>query len=140
MALDGAAIDINTAPYGALILRTCLAAMFIAHALLKWWVFTIPVEAEFFRSLKLPGWLVPVMIAAELIGAGCLILGVVVRWVALLLMPLMLGAIATVHRKNGWLFTNRGGGWEYPAFWAAALFVQFLLGDGAWTLVRSPAL
>src|SRR5260221_10405895 len=23
-----------------------------------------------------------------------------------------------------------GGGWEFPAFWAAALLVQFMLGDG----------
>ena len=37
----------------------------------------------------------------------------------------------TVHGKNGWEFTNKGGGWEYPAFWAAALLVLFLLGDGA---------
>lgn len=135
-----ALIDIDTAPYGALLLRLCLAAMFIAHALLKWRVYTIPVEAEFFRSLKLPGWLAPVTVAIELSGASCLLLGIVARFAALLLMPLMLGTIVTVHGKNGWLFTNKNGGWEYPAFWAAALFVQFLLGDGALTLIRSPAL
>lgn len=133
-------VDIDTAPYGALLLRWCLAAMFMAHAMLKWRVFTIPVEAAFFKSLKLPGWLAPVTVAAELSGAGCLLLGIAVRWVALLLLPLILGTIVTVHGKNGWLFTNKDGGWEYPAFWAAALLVQFLLGDGAWTLIRSPAL
>ena len=139
MALDGA-IDINTAPYGALVLRMCLATMFIAHALLKWRVFTIPEEVVFFKSLGLPGWLVPVTIAVELGGAACLILGIVARWIALLLVPLILGTIVTVQGKNGWLFSNKGGGWEYPAFWAASLLVQFLVGDGAWTLVRSPAL
>jgi putative oxidoreductase len=46
----------------------------------------------------------------------------------------------TVHGKNGWLFSNKDGGWEYPAFWAAALFVQFLLGDGLGVLIRSPVL
>jgi len=138
MALDVAGIDIDTAPYGALLLRLCLATMFIAHAMLKWRVFTIPVEAVFFKSLGLPGWLVPVTIGVELSGAGCLLLGIVARWVALFLIPLILGTIVTVNRKNGWLFSNKGGGREYPAFWAAALFVQFLLGDGAWTLVRSP--
>ena len=140
MALDVAAIDVDTAPYGALLLRLCLATMFTAHAILKWRVFTVPVEAEFFKSLGLPGWLVPVTIAVELSGAGCLVLGIVARWVALFLVPLILGTIVIVTRKNGWLFSNRGGGWEYPAFWAAALLVQFLLGDGAWTLIRSPAL
>jgi putative oxidoreductase len=51
-----------------------------------------------------------------------------------------LGTIVTVHGKNGWAFNNNGGGWEYPAFWAAALLVLFLLGDGAWALVPSPPL
>jgi putative oxidoreductase len=45
-----------------------------------------------------------------------------------------------VHGKNGWLFSNKGGGWEFPAFWAAALFALFLLGDGVLTLVPSPPL
>jgi putative oxidoreductase len=103
-------------------------------------VFTIPVEAEFFKSLGLPGWLAPVTIAVELSGAGCLLLGIVARWVALFLIPLILGTIVTVHGKKGWLFSNKDGGWEYPAFWAAMLFVQFLVGDGPWTLIRSPAL
>ena len=140
MALEVAAIDIDTAPYGALLLRLCLASMFTAHALLKWRVFTVPVEAVFFKSLGLPGWLAPVTIAVELIGATCLLLGIVARCVALLLIPLILGSIVTVHGKNGWHFTNKGGGWEYPAFWAAALLVQFLLGDGAYTLIRSQVL
>jgi len=39
-----------------------------------------------------------------------------------------------VHGANGWLFTNKGGGWEYPAFWAIGLFVLYLLGDGAMAL------
>jgi putative oxidoreductase len=140
MAIDVAAIDIDTASYGALLLRLCLATMFTAHALLKWRVFTIPVEAAFFRSLGLPGWLVPVTIGVELSGATCLVLGIFARWVALFLVPLILATIVVVNRKNGWLFSNKDGGWEYPAFWAAALSVQFLLGDGSWSLIRSPAL
>jgi putative oxidoreductase len=140
MAMDVAVIDIDTAPYGALLLRLCLGTMFIAHAMLKWRVFTIPVEATFFESLGLPGWLAPTTITIELSGAGCLLLGIFARWAALLLIPLILGTIVTVHGKKGWLFSNKDGGWEYPAFWAAGLLVQFLLGDGPWTLFRSPAL
>lgn len=131
-------IDVVTAPYAALILRVCLGIMFVAHAMLKVRVFTIPGTVAFFKSLGLPGWLAYVTIAAELAGAACLILGLYPRYVALLLIPLILGTIVTVHGKNGWVFANTGGGWEFPAFWAAALFVQFLLGDGAWTLVPSP--
>ncbi len=133
-------IDLVTAPYAALLLRLCLGAMFIAHAMLKWRVFTIPGTIAFFNSLGLPGWLAYVTIALELGGAACLILGIYPRYVALLLIPLIVGTIVTVHGKKGWLFSNTDGGWEYPAFWAAALFAVFLLGDGAATLVASPHL
>lgn len=133
-------VDPVTAPYAILLLRLCLGAMFIAHAMLKWRVFTIPGTIAFFQSLGLPGWLAYVTIAAELGGAACLILGIYPRYVALLLIPLILGTIVTVHGKKGWLFSNTDGGWEYPAFWAAALFAVFLLGDGAATLVVSPFL
>ena len=60
------------------------------------------------------------------------------RYAALALILLILGTIVTVHGKNGWMFSNKDGVWEFPAFWALALFVQFLLGDGAWVLVASP--
>jgi putative oxidoreductase len=32
------------------------------------------------------------------------------------------------------LFTNKGGGWEFPGFWAVSLIVLYLLGDGALAL------
>ena len=132
-------IDPLTAPYAALILRLCLGVMFIAHAMLKWRVFTIPGTVGVFRGLGLPGWFAYATIAAELVRAACLIVGIVPRYAALLLIPLIVGTIVMVHGKKGWLFSNPDGGWEYPAFWAAALLVQFLLGDGAGALVPSPA-
>ncbi|MDE2167606.1 MAG: DoxX family protein [Alphaproteobacteria bacterium] len=132
-------IDVVTAPYGALILRLCLGVMFIAHAMLKLRVYKIPGTIAYFQSLGLPGWLAYVTIAIELGGAACLILGIIPRYIALFLIPLIVGTIVTVHGKNGWLFSNKDGGWEYPAFWAAALLVQFLLGDGILALVHSPS-
>lgn len=132
-------IDVVTAPYGALILRLCLGVMFIAHAMLKVRVYKIPGTVAYFQSLGLPGWFAYVTIAIELGGGACLILGIVPRYIALLLIPLIVGTIVTVHGKNGWLFSNRDGGWEYPAFWTAALLVQFLLGDGILALVHSPS-
>jgi putative oxidoreductase len=131
-------IDDITAPYAVLFLRWCLGALFIAHAMLKLRVYKIPGTVAFFESLGLPGWFAYATIAAELGGAALLILGIYPRYVALLLVPLMLGTIITVHGKKGWLFTNKDGGWEFPAFWAAALLVVFLAGDGAGTLVHSP--
>ena len=133
-------IDALTAPYGVLLLRWCLGAMFIAHALYKWRVDTIPGTVAFFKSLGFPGWSAYMTIAVELTGGVCLILGIYPRYVALLLMPTMIGTIVLVHGKNGWSFANKGGGWEYPAFWTAALLAVFLMGDGPVTLVASPLL
>jgi putative oxidoreductase len=133
-------IDSHTAPYAVLLLRLCLGAMFIAHAMLKVRVFTIPGTVSYFRSLGLPGWFAYATITAELAGAAALILGIVPRYAALLLVPLIVGTIVKVHGHNGWLFSNKDGGWEYPAFWAAVLLAIFLLGDGAFALLPSPAL
>ena len=117
----------------ALVLRVSLGTMFIAHALLKYFVFTLPGTAEFFVSLGLPGALGYATFAAELVGGVLLLLGVKTRVVALALVPILLGA-TWVHAGNGWLFTAPNGGWEYPAFWTITLVVQALLGDGAYAL------
>ena len=45
----------------------------------------------------------------------------------------MIGATLQ-HVGSGWLFTNQGGGWEFPVFWTVALVAQALLGDGAFAL------
>ena len=50
---------------------------------------------------------------------------------SLALIPVLLGAIVTVHGPAGFFFNNPNGGWEYLAFWIAALVAQALLGDGA---------
>jgi putative oxidoreductase len=126
-------INQTTAPYAAFTLRVALGVMFIAHALLKVFVFTLPGTAGFFESLGLPAVLAYVTVAAELIGGGLLVLGVGTRWVAALLIPVLLGA-TWAHWANGWLFTAAKGGWEYPAFLSAAALAQVLLGDGAYAL------
>ena len=131
-------LDAVSAPYAILLLRVSLGVMFIAHAMLKVRVFTIPGTVKYFESLGLPGFFAYITIAAELGGAAALILGIWPRVAALALVPLIVGTIVTVHGKNGWLFTNKDGGWEYPAFWAAALLVLCLLGDGAFAMLPSP--
>ncbi len=115
----------------ALLLRLALAAMFFAHAWLKVRVFTIPGTVKYFASLGVPGVLAYFTIAAEIGGGLLLLFGIGTRWVALALVPLMLGTIVLVHGKNGWLFSNKDGGWEYPAFWIVGLLVLAALGDGA---------
>lgn len=131
-------IDQKTAPYAALVLRVSLGILLLAHGLLKLLVFTLPGAAGYFQSIGLPGWAAYAVTFAELGGGAALIAGFYARYVALAFVPELLGTIYFVHGANGWLFANQGGGWEYPAFWAAALFVQFLLGDGIGAVKRSP--
>lgn len=118
---------------GAFILRVALGSMFIAHALLKLFVFTLPGTAAFFASLGLPGVLAYPVFAAELLGGLALVLGWKVRVVAAALVPVLLGA-TWAHAGNGWLFTAPNGGWEYPLFLTLATAVQALLGEGAFAL------
>jgi len=125
------------AQYAATVLRLSLGIMYLAHGLLKLIVFTPEGTSGFFASVGLPAFLGPLTMAVE-IGAGiALILGIYSRWVAAALIPVLLGSIVLVHGASGWLFSNQGGGWEYPAFLIAASVTQFLLGDGAFALKRS---
>jgi len=132
-------IDSRTAPYAALLLRLTLGLLFLAHASLKIFVFTPAGTAKFFGSVGLPGGLAYVVIAAEVLAGIALILGIWTRVVAIAATPILLGAIVTVHGAAGFFFNNANGGWEYPAFWAIALIVQALLGDGAYALRPSRA-
>ena len=132
-------IDNRTAPYAALLLRVSLGVMFLVHSIyLKLVVYTLPGTVKFFESLGLPSASAHLTIAVEVIGATMLILGVRTRYAAAALLPVLLGA-SWVHWKNGWLFTNAGGGWEYPVFLAVATIVQALVGDGAFAVGRRTA-
>ena len=132
-------IDSRTAPYAALLLRLSLGALFLAHASLKFFIFTPAGTAKFFGSLGLPPALAYVTITVEVLGGIALILGLWTRIAAIVVMPILLGAIFTVHGAAGFFFTNPHGGWEFPAFWTIALIVQALLGDGAYALRLSGA-
>jgi putative oxidoreductase len=131
--LETEMIDARTAPYAAFALRVALGAMFIAHALLKYYVFTLPGTVQFFESIGLPGALAYVTFWAELVGGALILAGLGTRWVAAALVPILLGA-TWAHAGNGWLFTAQNGGWEYPAFLVVAAIAQALLGDGKFAL------
>src|SRR5260370_19029452 len=98
----------------ALLLRLALGVMFLAHAWLKIKVFTPAGTAQYFKSLGLPGELAYLTIAAEVGGGILLILRIETRWVALWLVPLILGTIVFVHGKAAWQFTNKDGGCGFP--------------------------
>ncbi len=116
-------------------LRVALGAMFIAHAYLKIAVFTVPGFAGFLTQVGFPAFLAWPIILAELAGGIAILTGFYARAVSLVLLPVLLGALL-VHAPNGWVFNAPNGGWEYPAFLAAAALAQVLLGDGAFAIRR----
>ena len=130
-------INTSLAPFAATLLRISLGSLALAHGLLKLLVFTPAGTVGFFASLGLPAFLAYATMGLEIVGGIALIAGVFTRYVSIAMVPVLLGA-SWVHSGAGWLFSNEGGGWEFPAFWAVALVVQALLGDGAFAL-RMPA-
>jgi putative oxidoreductase len=127
-------IDSRTAPYAAFVLRVALGGMFIGHSLvLKHLTYTLPGTVQFFESIGLPGALAYLTFWAELLGGLALVAGVGTRWVAIALVPILIGA-TWVHAGNGWVFSAPNGGWEYPVFLIVASLVQALLGDGRFAL------
>ncbi|MDD2926626.1 DoxX family protein [Rhodoferax sp.] len=120
-------------------LRVSLGVMWIAHALLKWLVFTLPGTAHFFETVGFPGFLAYPVFGLELAGGMALVLGIYARQVSLALVPVMLAA-ASVHFGNGWVFTSTNGGWEYPVFLAISSLALWLMGDGVYALRRSDRL
>lgn len=125
-----------SASYGVALMRVSLGAMWIAHALLKLLVFSLPGTAQFFESIGYPGFLAYPVFAVELSGGMALLLGLYARQVALALVP-VLAVAASVHFGNGWVHTSPGGGWEYPLFLVAASVALWLAGDGAFAARRS---
>lgn len=132
-------MNASSREYGITLLRVSLGVMWIAHALLKLFVFTLPGTAQFFSSIGIPGVLAYPVFAVELLGGIALVFGVYARQVSLALTPVMLVA-AWVHVPNGWLHTSAGGGWEYPVFLAVASIALWLAGDGALAMRTSDRL
>ncbi|MDL2337033.1 MAG: DoxX family protein [Pseudomonadota bacterium] len=127
--MDSGNID-NAPDYGIALLRISLGFMWVAHALLKLLVFTLPGTAAYFTSVGLPGVLAYPVFAAELVGGAALIVGIRAQQVSLALVPILIAA-AWVHFPNGWVHTSPHGGWEYPAFLIVGSVALAISGDGA---------
>lgn len=117
----------------ALALRLSSGVLFLAHGWMKVSLFTIPGTVAFFEGLGLPGFFAYLTILGELGGGLLVIAGVAVRLVSLPLIAILLGSV-WAHAGFGWNFSNEGGGWEFPLFWAVVQGVIALLGAGAYAL------
>ena len=129
----------GTVPFSLALLRVGLGVMWIAHALPKLFVFTLPGTAQFFASVGFPGFpgiLAYPVFAVELLGGLALVFGVYALQASLALVPVM-AAAAWLHLPNGRVHTSPTGGWEYPEFLTVASIALWLLGDSAMAARRS---
>jgi putative oxidoreductase len=127
----------ETQNYGAFTSRVALGSILLAHGLLKVFIFTIPGTVGFFESLGLPAIFAYLTIFGEVAGGVALILGLYSRLAALLSLPLLLGA-TWAHIGNGWLFSNAGGGWEFPALLIVLAVIVAIQGNGAFAIRSLP--
>ncbi|HYB41828.1 MAG TPA: DoxX family protein [Candidatus Methylomirabilis sp.] len=123
--------------YGATTLRIILGVIYIMHAYLAVAVYGPSGMIAFQRDHGIPfpeigTWY---LIIAHGVGGICLLLGVLVRWAALVNVPVMAGALFFVHLKQGF-FISKGGGYEYALLLLVATIAQSFLGAGAFTLRR----
>lgn len=126
-------VDETYGATGVTILRLGLGIMWIAHALAKWFIFTIPGFTGWLETQGIPGVMAWPVFLLELIGGVMILIGFYGRYISAVLVPVLLVA-AWTHVPNGWLHTSEGGGWEYPMFLVIVSIAHVLLGDGRFAL------
>lgn len=129
----------STQQHGAFVTRAALGSILLAHGLLKIFVFTIPGTVGFFESLGLPAIVAYLTILGEVAGGTAILLGVYTRLTALLSLPILLGA-TWAHSGNGWVFSNQGGGWEFPLLLVVLAIAVALQGAGSYAIRKLPVI
>ena len=125
-------------PYGALVLRVVLGAIYIAHAYLALVVMGPAKAVEFHRAMHVPLPEIGVwyLVVAHGVGGVLLVLGLSVRWVAVANIPIMAGALWFAHLEQGFFILGGKVGYEYVLLLLGATIAQALLGAGAFTLKK----
>jgi putative oxidoreductase len=127
-----ATVDPACAQYGILVLRVAVGIDWIVHAFLKTYRGMHTHEALLAKNGITPLLAWPTF-SIELIGGCAILLGWYTRqWSALLL--IFLAVVVWIKWPVGWLYSNTGGGWEYPLFWLIAQAALVLAGSGAFAL------
>jgi len=123
--------DLTLSGLGVALLRFIIAGFWIAH----WWYKVgyrgMAATEAFFSRQSLPAWLAWFDVSFEIVVAVCLILGIYVRVLCLLSLPILFASV-WIYRKNGFYFSS--GGIELPIFWALAQIAQALLGPGTFRM------
>jgi len=124
---------------GSLVLRLVLGGVFFPHGAQKafgWFGGNgmAPTLAFFDQAFGIPAPMTYLVIAAELLGAIALILGLLTRLAAFGLFAVMAGAVYLVHWQNGffmnWTGNQQGEGIEYHLLVMAIALALMIRGGG----------
>ncbi len=129
--------DADAANLALVILRLTCGLMIMAHGYNH--IFgggKIEGTARWFASLGMkPGILHAWLASIIELGAGALlVVGFLTPLAAAGLLAVMVVALVTNHRKNGFFIFRKGEGWEYVGFIAMTALALGTLGAGEWSL------
>lgn len=142
---EGAGSATSADDYGRLLLRIVLGGVLFAHGLQKFAVSGVDGVGQFFASLGIPAPEAAAVLVAtlELVGGILIVIGALVRPVAVLAAIELTVAAFTAHAGAG--FYADAGGWELPVLLGGSLLALAVLGAGRFVVVapvsaRIPAL
>lgn len=123
-------VNKRTAPYAALVLRIALGSIMIFNGLSDERAFPVPAGLHIPEGLRLAMEVLPVI---EIAFGTLLLLGIKTRAVALVIIPVLLGAQSIdAHAARSTMPSSSA--WQYTFMLSAACLAQALLGAGAWRL------
>lgn len=115
-----------------LVLRIALAAVLLYHGIPKLLDFNATVGMFQQMAVPAPALSAGFAMLVEVVGGVLILLGIAVDVAGLLVVVNMLGAIVTVHWKNGFDFMKSG--WEHPFTVLCLAVAVALAGAGAYAL------
>ena len=123
-------------PIAATFVRVVVGIMFLMHVAFKFKIGAGAVVANIMAKNGLePALLLAyVVMALELVGGICLVIGLLTRFFAAALAIEMLIALLFVHLAKG--YAAGGGGYEYVLLIGAVCFVIAIRGGGAYSVDR----
>lgn len=114
-------------PYAAMVaMRWVIAVIFLAHAGVRLWAWTVPQFGVFLESVGFPyGETIVLAISAyEIFGSIMLALGIWVRYVTVGLVLIVAMGIVLIHARLGWFVGEHGtGGAEFSVLLITSLIV-----------------
>lgn len=106
-----------------IIMRVILGFLFLAHGIAKLQM-GVGNVAGWFQSIGIPGFMAYGVTAIELIGGAMLIVGLFTRYVSILLIAVLVGAVLTAKLSAGLLGNGQSAGYELDlAFIVIALYL-----------------